>query len=31
MVHFYISLPHTEQEIDDLISVTRGFLKSVSK
>ena len=31
MVHFYISLPHTEQEIDELISVTRGFLKSVGK
>jgi glutamate-1-semialdehyde 2,1-aminomutase len=31
MVHFYISLPHTEQEIDDLISATRSFLKSVGK
>jgi glutamate-1-semialdehyde 2,1-aminomutase len=31
MVHFYISLPHTEQEIDELISATRGFLKSVGK
>ncbi|MGD0550981.1 MAG: aminotransferase class III-fold pyridoxal phosphate-dependent enzyme [Candidatus Bathyarchaeia archaeon] len=31
MVHFSISLPHTEQEIDDLISATRSFLKSVPK
>jgi glutamate-1-semialdehyde 2,1-aminomutase len=31
MVHFYISLPHTEQEIDDLISATRSFLKSAAK
>jgi glutamate-1-semialdehyde 2,1-aminomutase len=30
-VHFYISLPHTEQEIDKLISTTGDFLKSVPK
>jgi glutamate-1-semialdehyde 2,1-aminomutase len=31
MVHFYISQPHTEQEIDTLISATCSFLKSVPK
>ena len=30
-VHFHISLPHTEQEIDKLISTTRDFLKSLAK
>ncbi len=30
-VHFYISLPHTEQEVDKLISTTGDFLKSMPK
>jgi glutamate-1-semialdehyde aminotransferase len=30
-VHFHISLPHTEEEIDKLISTTREFLKSLAK
>jgi glutamate-1-semialdehyde aminotransferase len=30
-VHFYISLPHTEQEVDKLISTTGDFLRSVPK
>jgi len=30
-VHFYISLPHTEQEIGDLVSTTGNFLKSEAK
>lgn len=30
-VHFFISLPHTEQEIDRLISTTGSFLKSIAK
>jgi glutamate-1-semialdehyde 2,1-aminomutase len=30
-VHFYISLPHTEQEIDKLISTTSNFLRSIPK
>ncbi len=30
-VHFYLSLPHTEQEIDKLVSSTRDFLKSGGK
>jgi glutamate-1-semialdehyde 2,1-aminomutase len=31
MVHFYISLPHTEQEIDKLVSTSRDFLRSMPK
>jgi glutamate-1-semialdehyde 2,1-aminomutase len=30
-VHFYISLPHTEQEVDKLISTTGDFLRSMPK
>jgi len=29
-VHFYICLPHTEEEIDELISASRSFLKSLA-
>jgi glutamate-1-semialdehyde 2,1-aminomutase len=29
--HFYITFPHTEQEIDLAISASRDFLKSMSK
>ncbi len=31
VVHFYITYPHTEQEIDALISTSRDFLKSMPK
>jgi len=30
-VHFYVSLPHTEQEIDKLVSTTEDFLRSLPK
>jgi glutamate-1-semialdehyde 2,1-aminomutase len=29
-VHFYVCLPHTEQEIDELISASRNFLESLT-
>jgi len=29
--HFYVTFPHTDQEIDSAISATRDFLKSMSK
>jgi glutamate-1-semialdehyde 2,1-aminomutase len=29
--HFYITFPHTEQEIDSAISASRDFLKSMPK
>jgi glutamate-1-semialdehyde 2,1-aminomutase len=31
VVHFYITYPHTEQEVDTLISTCRDFLKTVPK
>ena len=29
-VHYYVCLPHTEQEIDELISASRSFLESIA-
>jgi len=29
--HFYVTFPHTDQEIDSTISATRDFLKSMPK
>ena len=31
VVHFYITYPHTEQEVDTLITTSRDFLKSMPK
>ena len=31
VVHFYVTYPHTEHEIDTLISTCREFLKTVPK